>query len=129
MNNRTIIGNVGRAVNLRYTPDGTAVADCSVAVNKRTGSGDSKKETTTWFKVTCWRSLAEVVNQYVKVGMKIAVNGEIGGEAYLDKSGQPAMSLKVTANNVEFLSRVEDEGNTQSEPQDGETVDTNAIPF
>jgi len=54
-----IIGNVGRVSELKYTQQGVAVFDFSVAVNKVTGRGDDRKEKTVWFKVTVWRERAE----------------------------------------------------------------------
>lgn len=100
-----VIGNVGRAPELKYLQNGTAVCDFSVATNRRySTSGGEQRDETTWFKVTCWRQLAEVASQYVTVGMKIMVAGEIKASAYLDKSGQPAATLELTAREVKFLS-------------------------
>lgn len=99
----TIVGNVGRNPELRYTQSGVAVCDFSVAVNKVIGSGESRREQTTWFRVTCWRQLAEVVNQYLTRGRQVLVIGEVAVSAYQDRSGQPAASLEVTAREVKFL--------------------------
>ncbi|MCU0498809.1 MAG: single-stranded DNA-binding protein [Anaerolineae bacterium] len=103
-----IVGNVGRDPELRYTQSGIAVCDFSVAVNKNVGSGADKRKETTWFRVTCWRQLAELVNQYVKSGQQIMVIGEVKSSAYLDKAGQPAATLELTANDIRFLSRRDD---------------------
>jgi single-strand DNA-binding protein len=100
----SIIGNVGKAPELRYLQNGTAVADFSVAVNKRyTTSAGEQREETTWFKVTCWRGLAETVAQYVNKGQQIFVTGEIKVEAYLNKAGEAAAQLVITADTVKFL--------------------------
>jgi len=106
-----IIGNVGRVSELKYTQQGVAVFDFSVAVNKVTGRGDDRKEKTVWFKVTVWRERAETASQYVKKGMQIMVVGEIDASAYTNKEGQPAASLELTASNFQFLgSRASGEG-------------------
>src|SRR5260221_4288471 len=99
----TIVGNVGRDAEMRYTPQGVAVCDFSVAVNKVTGKGENRKEKTTWFKVTVWRERAETASQYIKKGMKILVVGEIDASAYTNKQGQPAASLELTASDFKFL--------------------------
>lgn len=100
----TIVGNVGRAPELRYTQTGVAVCDFSVAVNKRTKNQNGEtSEKVTWFKVTAWRQLAELVNQYVQKGRQVMVIGEVNVSAYLDKSGQPAATLELTANDIRFL--------------------------
>jgi single-strand DNA-binding protein len=111
MNKVIIIGNVGRDANLKYTSGGIPVCDFSVAVGKITGSGDSRKEKTTWFKVTVWRDKAETAAQYIKKGMKICIEGEIAASAYISKDGNPTASLEITAYNYEFLSRAKSDGN------------------
>jgi single-strand DNA-binding protein len=98
-----IVGNVGRDPELRYTQNGVAVCDFSVAVNKVTNVNGERREKTTWFRVTCWRQLAETVNQYLTRGRQVMVVGEVEASAYLDKSGQPASSLDLTARDVRFL--------------------------
>lgn len=99
----TIIGNVGRDPELRYLQNGVAVCDFSVAVNKRYTANGEQRDDTTWFKVTCWRQLAETVKQYVTRGKQIMVVGEVKASAYLDKSGQPAATLELTAQTIKFL--------------------------
>jgi single-strand DNA-binding protein len=100
----TIIGNVGRDPELRYLQNGVAVCDFSVAVNKRFNtSGGEAREETTWFRVTCWRQLAETVKQYLTRGRQVMVVGEIKATAYADKSGQPAATLEITAQTIKFL--------------------------
>lgn len=105
-----IIGNVGRDPNFKYTQSSVAVCDFSVAVTRRIGGrdGQEKQERTTWVRVTCWRNLAEIANQYVRKGTQIFVVGTVEVSAYLDKSGQPAASLELTADNFQLLSRRED---------------------
>src|SRR5258707_4828585 len=109
----TIVGNVGRDAEMRYTPQGVAVGDFSVEVNKVTGKGENRKEKTTWFKVTVWRERAEPASQYIKKGMKIMVVGEVEARAYTDKNGQAVASLDLTANDFKFLdSRGDSQGGT-----------------
>lgn len=100
-----IIGNVGRDPEMRYLQNGTAVCSFSVAVSKRWNDKNSneQKEKTTWYRVSCWRQLAETANNYVKKGMQIMVEGEVETRPYLDNAGQPAASLELTAQNMQFL--------------------------
>lgn len=104
----TIIGNVGRDPEMRYTQGGVAVCDFSVAVNKqyKTAAGDLRDETT-WFRVTCWRELAETMAKYLTKGKQVMVVGEIHGSAYVDKSGMAAATLEITADKVKFLGQRE----------------------
>ncbi len=107
-----LVGNVGRDPELRYTPSGVAVCDFSVAVNKRwtDNSTSEQREKTTWFRVTCWRGLAETVSQYVKKGRQVLVTGEVDASAWSDNDGNPRASLEITARDVKFLGRRDDAG-------------------
>lgn len=106
-----VVGNVGRNPELRYLQNGVAVCDFSLATNRRynTSQGEQREETT-WFRVTCWRQLAETVNQYVTTGKQVLVIGEVKANPYLDKSGQPAATLEITAREVRFLGTRGDSG-------------------
>lgn len=110
-----IVGNVGRDVRFTYTQSGVPVADFSVAVTRRFGPAENRTERTAWFKVTCWRNLAEIANSYVKKGTQIMVIGTIEASAYTDKSGNPAATLELTADNFQLLgSRGDREGGSGS---------------
>ncbi|MBN2471105.1 MAG: single-stranded DNA-binding protein [Anaerolineae bacterium] len=107
-----IVGNVGRDPELRYTPGGAAVCDFSVAVNRRwTGQDGQQNEKTTWFRVTCWNKLAEVVNQYVTKGRQILVTGEVDASAWVDNDGNARATLEMTARDVKFLGSRQDDFN------------------
>ncbi len=103
--NLTIVGNVGRDPELRYTPSGIAVTDFSIATNRRwTDQNNQQQERTTWYRVTCWRRQAEVVAQYVKKGRQVmVVASQIEADAYEGKDGQARATLNVTADQVIFL--------------------------
>ena len=100
-----IVGNVGRDPELRYTQAGVAVCDFSVAVTKRLGRDDAgnAREKTTWYKVTCWRQQAEIAAQYVTKGKQIMVVGSVDASAYVNKQGNAAASLELTADRFELL--------------------------
>ncbi len=101
-----IIGNVGREPDMRYTPTNIPVCSFSVAVTERWNDKQTneKKEKTTWYRVTCWRGLAETANQYVKKGMPIMVVGTVEVRAYKNNAGEAAASLELTASTFQFLS-------------------------
>jgi len=124
-----IVGNLGRDPEMRFTPDGTPVTEFSVAVNKRWTSADgSQGEKTWWFRVTCWRKLAETTNQYLRKGRQVMVIGEIDASAYMPRDGgEPRASLELTARDVRFLAGGErdggsDMGSGSSYPQDEEDI-------
>ena len=95
-----LIGHLGRDVELNYTPAGKAVATFSLAVNPR------KDSPPTWYRVTCWERLAEVVNEYLTKGSQVfLVGNNLKASAWLDnESGEARASLEITARDVKFLS-------------------------
>ena len=106
LNKILLIGNVGSDPEMRYTPNGNAVTDFRMAVNRRYTTSDGEQhEETEWFRVTAWGRLAETVNQFVVKGRRTYVEGRLSTSAYMDREGQPRASLDVTANTVLFLDR------------------------
>ena len=131
----TIVGNVGRDPEMRYTSEGVGVCNFSVAVNKRRRNRNTNEymDQTTWFKIAAWRNLAETCSQYVHKGMKVLIVGEIKGDAYIGQDGQARASLEITASEVKFLSsRGESEGGGYSGDSGGDnyaTDNVDDIPF
>jgi len=108
-----IVGNLGRDPEMRYTPDGTPVTNFSMAVNRKwTNTDGSQGEETTWFRVTAWRRLAEVCNEYLQKGSQVFVEGRLtpdretgGPRVYQRNDGSSGASYEVTAQAVKFLGR------------------------
>lgn len=100
-----IVGNVGRDPEMRYLQSGVGVCSFSVAVTKKwtDRTSNEPREKTTWYRVTCWRNLAETANNIVRKGVNIMVVGNVDAQAYTDKSGNPAASLELTADTFQLL--------------------------
>ena len=117
-----IVGRAGRDAELRYTPGGVPVANFSVAVDRRwTDASGQTQEKVTWFRVICWRKLAEVTAQYVKKGQRILIAGDIEASAWTDRDGSPRASLELTAERVRFLS--DREADEEGKPPTGVTTE------
>jgi single-strand DNA-binding protein len=110
-----IVGHVGRDPELRYTQSGVAVCDFSVAVSRKWTQGDEQREETTWIKVTCWRQLAEIANQYVVKGRQVMVTGRVSADAYIASDGEARASLNLTAQDLQLLGS-RDGGESNNEP-------------
>jgi len=106
-----IVGHLGRDPEMRYTADGTPVTDFSVATTRKWNSADgSQSEETVWIRVTAWRKLAEICNQYLSKGRPVLVEGRLnpdretgGPRTYTRNDGSPGASYDVTAITVKFL--------------------------
>jgi single-strand DNA-binding protein len=118
----TIVGNLGRDPELRYTPSGQAVCNFSVATSRRwTGSDGNSQEETVWFRVSTWGKLAETCNQYLSKGRQVFVEGrmtvdkETGGpRVWQAQDGSWRASYEVTALEVKFLGNRGDSGGFDS---------------
>jgi len=108
----TLVGRLGRDAEARYTGDGTPVTTMSVVVDRRWKDASGKDfNKPTWFKITCWRKLAEIVGKYCRKGMIVLVVGEMQeSKPYARKDGSYACNLEVTANTVRFLSKASEDG-------------------
>ena len=149
----TLIGNLGQDPEMRYTPSGTAVTSFSVAtktsVSKertpecpdgwRESYNGRNWELTTWWRVTCWRKMAETVNQYVKKGQQVFVEGTVSGEAaegsqnprvWTGNDGVARASFELTAREIKFLGG---RGETAAGPPMGEPppegLEEDTLPF
>lgn len=102
----TIIGHLGADPAMKFTPDGKAVANFSVATSRKYG----EKDETTWFRVSVWGKQAESCNTYLSKGSKVLVEGRLKSNSdgnpnvYQRKDGTWASSYEVVAESVKFLS-------------------------
>ena len=101
----TLVGNLGRDPEMRYTPSGVPVTNFSVATSRTwTGPDGQRHEKTVWFKVTAWRRLAETCGEYLTKGQRVLVVGEVEEpNTWTDREGNTRASLDVTAQTVRFL--------------------------
>ena len=115
-----ILGNLGRDPELRYTPQGTAVCDFSMATSeKRRDSSGEMQVLTTWFKVTFWGKQAETASQYLSKGKQVCIEGRLSQREYTDRDGNKRTSLEVNGSDLHFVgSRGEEQQQQRSnEPQ------------
>ena len=104
LNKVLLIGNLTKDPELRYTPNGTAVANLRIAVNRkfkdRTGE---LKEDTCFVTVTAWDKQAEICNQYLQKGRPIFVEGILQSRSWDTPDGQKRSTIDVRAERIQFL--------------------------
>lgn len=99
-----IVGHLGRDQEMRYTPQGTAVSNFSIATTERRKDRSGEmQEMTTWFKVSVWGKQAEAVSPYLLKGRQVYVEGRLRTEEYTDRDGNKRVSLEVTASDIQLL--------------------------
>lgn len=100
-NTCVLAGNLTADPELRYTPSGTAVANFSVAVNKRVKDGnDWKDELEGYFRCTAWREMAENVTESLKKGMRVVLTGRLQMRHWEDDSGTKHQSVEIQVDDV-----------------------------
>ncbi len=118
-NKIVIVGYLGRDPEIRYSPQGMAVCNFSIATTeKRKDRAGEPQDVTTWFRVTSFGKQAETANQYLAKGRQVFVEGRLRQEEYTDREGNRRQSLEVTATEIHFLSP-RGEGGTGSAASSG----------
>ena len=105
VNHVMVLGNLTRDPELRYTPNGTAVCQLGVALNRRwrDQAGELQQEVT-FVDVTVWSKQAESVAQYLTKGRAVAIEGRLQLDTWETEAGERRSRLKVVAQRVTFLS-------------------------
>jgi len=99
-----IVGNLGRDPELRYTPQGTAVCNFSMATNeKRRDKSGEQQDITTWFRITLWNRQAENASKYLQKGSPVYIEGRLKLDEWTDRDGNTRQTLDVTATDMQFL--------------------------
>lgn len=108
VNKAILVGSVGRDPEVRVSND-AKVATFTLATNERYKDRNGEYQTTTdWHTIVCWRATAEVVEQYVKKGMQLYVEGKIKTRSWEDQSGNKRYVTEIIADNVQMLGKKED---------------------
>ena len=121
-----IVGNLGRDPELRYTPQGNAVCNISVATSeKRKDKAGELQDITTWFRVTLWERQAENASKYLTKGSPVYIEGRLRVEEWTDREGSPRQSLEVHATDMHFIGGRTDEYSSESSLQNKFSDDSN----
>jgi len=141
INKVILIGKLGRDPEVRYTPDGTAVASFSIATSDEWKDKDTgeKKERTEWHRIVAWRRLGEICGEYLSKGRQVYIEGKLQTRSW-EKDGITRYTTEIIASDVQFLGTRESnsdsraysppfpEPNAQPEPSYQERTDDD-IPF
>lgn len=106
VNKVILIGNMGKDPEVRYTPNGVAVANVTIATSeswKDKQSGEMQ-ERTEWHRVVFYQRLAEIVGEYLRKGSKVYVEGRLQTRKWQDKtSGQDRYTTEIVADSMQML--------------------------
>ncbi len=105
VNKVTIVGNLGRDPDIRYTANGDCISNIAVATSYKSKdkSTGEQKEHTEWHRISFFGRLAEVVGQYLKKGATVYVEGRLQTRKYTDKDGIEKYATEIVAENMQML--------------------------
>lgn len=117
VNKCIIVGNLGQDPEVKYMPNGNAVANITVATSESWKDKDTgqQQERTEWHRVVFFNKLAEIVGQYLKKGSKIYIEGSLRTRKWQDQSGADRYTTEIVAKEMQMLDSRSD--SQQSAPQ------------
>lgn len=145
VNKVILIGNLGADPEVRYTPNGNAIANATLATSTswRDKQSGELQDRTEWHRIVFFNRLAEIVGEYLHKGSKIYVEGSLRTRKWQDKSGVDRYTTEIIANEMHMLDSRGNGGgsfghdnmgsqsrsSTQSEAMDVSSISDDDIPF
>ncbi len=129
-----LLGNLTRDPEVRYTPNGIAVASFAIAVNRKYKQGDETKEEVSYIDIVVFGKQAESCGQYINKGDSVLIDGRLQQRRWDDKDTGPEAEqgrsrCPVRELHAQTLVRRQGQGHSQAEPVPEAPVDEGEIPF
>lgn len=104
VNKVILIGNLGRDPEVRYTADGVAVANFSIATSEQwKDKNGEKQERTEWHRIVAWRRLGEICGEYLRKGSQVFIEGKLQTRSWEDRDGVKRYITEVVAQAMQML--------------------------
>ena len=105
VNKVILLGNVGRDPELRYTQNGTAVCNFSLATTERAKIGGEWQDRTEWHSIVAWGRLAETCSNYLAKGSQVYIEGRLRTRKWEDREGNTRYQTEVVADSMVLVGR------------------------
>jgi single-strand DNA-binding protein len=129
LNKVMLIGNLTRDPEMRYTPQGSAVASFVIATNRQWMTDGEKKEAADFHNVVAWNKLAEICGQLLKRGTKVFVEGRLQSRSWQDAAtGQKKYKTEVVIDDMIILTNKKADGTEEEVSMDDTHFDTSGGP-
>lgn len=116
LNKVMLIGNAGKDPEIRHLENGVAVVTLPIATTERYKDRNGEvKEQTEWHNVVFWRSLADIVEKYVRKGSQLFIEGKLRTRSWEDQTGQKKYATEIVAENLRLLGRRGDNNDNQTQ--------------
>lgn len=104
VNKVILVGRLGKDPDVRYTTDGTPVANFSVATDETfTDRAGDKQSNTQWHRVVVWKKLAEICGEHLHKGRQVYIEGSLRSRKWQDREGNERISFEVVATRMVML--------------------------
>jgi single-strand DNA-binding protein len=104
VNKVILVGNLGNDPEVRYMPNGNAVANLSLATSESWKDQQGQvQERTEWHRLTMYRRLAEIAGEYLKKGSQIYVEGKLQTRKWQDQQGQDKYTTEIIVDQMQML--------------------------
>ncbi len=129
VNKVILIGRLGSDPELRYTPNGDAVANFRIATDRvwkdREGNQQGKTE---WHRIVAWRKLAEICGEYLKKGSHVYIEGRLETRSWEDKNGNKRSVTEIITNQMQMLGAKGEVKATEQVPPPEEVFEEKELP-
>lgn len=99
----SVIGNIGRDPEMRYTPNGNSVTRFSIAVQHGRKVGDQWENETDWYNIVVWGKLGEFCNDKLRKGQKVHASGVLRNRKYTTADGTTKYACEIIARDITVL--------------------------
>ena len=132
INKAILIGNLGGDPEFRVTPQGTSVANFSLATSETRGRDEGREERTEWHRIVLWEKLAEIARDHLSTGDRIYIEGRLQTREWTDKNGGKRWTTEVVGRELRMLcgraQENESPPNDEEPPEPPKVVDDD-LPF
>ena len=105
VNKVILVGNLGKDPEVRYMPNGNAVANITLATSEswKDKTSGEQQETTEWHRIVMFRRLGEIAGEYLKKGSQVYIEGKLQTRKWQDNSGNDRYTTEIVANEMQML--------------------------
>jgi single-strand DNA-binding protein len=105
VNKVILVGNLGKDPEVRYMPNGNAVANITLATTEswKDKSSGEQQEKTEWHRIVMFRRLGEIAGEYLKKGSQVYIEGKLQTRKWQDNSGNDRYTTEIVANEMQML--------------------------
>jgi len=104
VNKVILVGNLGSDPEVKYTQNGTAVANFRMATTEKFKQNDEWVENTEWHRVVAWGRLGEICGEYLTKGARVYIEGKIQTRSWEDRDGNKKYTTEIIAREMKMLS-------------------------